>query len=113
MLFIRFSDREPAFLPYVGIFALKRLLFRKSVFTKTAYGANPIFGDVFPLSAGSDAAIRIAESFVVNVSARTNVFHIAHSLFSEISVQKTFERFAVARFVASHFVYGVVDSVET
>ena len=57
-------------------FALKRLLFRKSVFIKTAYGANPVFGDVFPLSAGSDAATRIAESFVVDVYARTNVFRM-------------------------------------
>ena len=55
---------------------MKRLLFRKSVFIKTAYGANPIFGDVFPLSAGSDAVFGIAESFVVNVSARTNVFRM-------------------------------------
>ena len=55
---------------------MKRLLFRKSVFIKTAYGANPIFGNVFPLSAGSDAVFGIAESFVVNVSARTNVFRM-------------------------------------
>ena len=55
---------------------MKRLLFRKSVFIKTAYGANPVFGDVFPLSAGSDAAIQIVESFVVDVYARTNVFRM-------------------------------------
>ena len=66
---------------------MKRLLFRKSVFSKTAYGANEIFGDVFPLSAGSDAVFGIAESLVVNVSARTNVFHNAYSLFIKISVE--------------------------
>ena len=55
---------------------MKRLLFRKSVFIKTAYGANPIFGDVFPLSSGCDAVFGIAESFVVNVSARANVFRM-------------------------------------
>ena len=41
------------------------------------------------------------------------IFHNRNLLLAEISVQKTFERFAVARFVASHFVYGVVNSVET
>ncbi len=73
--------------PQAGIFTSKELFFLKSVFIKTADGANPVFGDVFPLSSGSNSAIRIAESFVVNVSARTNVFHIALSLFSEISVE--------------------------
>ena len=55
---------------------MKRLLFRKSVFIKTAYGANPVFVDVFPLSAGSNAVFGISESFVVNVSARTNIFRM-------------------------------------
>ena len=55
---------------------MKGLLFRKSVFSKTAYGANPVFGDVFPLGSGSDSVFGIAESFVVNVSARTNVFRM-------------------------------------
>ena len=49
----------------------------KSVLAEAAYGANPIFRDIFPRGAGSDAAVGIAKSGVIDVSARA--FVLRHS----------------------------------
>jgi len=54
----------------------------KKAFRSAANRADPIFGNIFPASAGSNAAVGIAFGFVVNVFAfHTGVFFIVrHSI---------------------------------
>ena len=50
------------------------LLLFKSVFAQTADGADPIFGNVFPGSAGGHTVIGIADSGIVFIAAGAGVF---------------------------------------
>ena len=47
----------------------------KDVFAEAANGALEVFGNFFPRRTGSDAVIGIAESRIVFITTRTNVFH--------------------------------------
>ncbi len=62
----------PASVPYQGA---RSVNFFELVFAYSADGANPIVGDVFKFSSGSDAAIGVANRGVINPIANfTDVF---------------------------------------
>ena len=42
-------------------------------------GADPIFGDIFPGGAGSDAAVGIADGGVIDIAAGADILHGAVS----------------------------------
>ena len=95
----------------------------KSILTQSANGTDPILADILPFGSGSDSVFRIADFGNVFVSAGTNVFYhncllcrkirrSKLSLFTEISSEQALEASAVPGFVLSHFVNGVMDSVE-
>ena len=58
------------------MYAICCLLFGELILTDAAERAEPIFGNIFPSGAGSNAIFGIAEFGVVNITAKiTNVLH--------------------------------------
>ncbi len=53
---------------------LVSLFLLKGIFSERADGAYPIFGNIFPCSAGSNSVVGITDRRVVNIPARTNKF---------------------------------------
>ena len=47
----------------------------KGILAKSASGADPIFGNILPGRARSDAVFRVAQSGVIDIAAGTFVFH--------------------------------------
>ena len=47
----------------------------KGILAKSAGGADPIFGNILPGRARSDAVFRVAQCGIVNIAAGTFVFH--------------------------------------
>ena len=87
-----------------------RLLRLEHILAQTANRANPILGDIFPLSAGSDSAIGVANSRVINIATGANVLFqdfilLSHKYYAqlllEISVQQTLESLTVSCLVAA------------
>lgn len=90
----------------------------KGILGQPTYGAYPILGDILPRSAGSNAAIGIALSRIVDVSA--GAFVLSHGksllifkkcLLAEVTVQQAFESLAMASLITSHLMHGVVNGI--
>ena len=47
----------------------------KGILAKSASGADPIFGNILPGRARSDAVFRVAQSGVIDIAAGALVFH--------------------------------------
>ena len=47
----------------------------KDILAKSADGADPILGDIFPRRTGGDAAVRIAEGRIINIAAGALILH--------------------------------------
>lgn len=95
---------------------LNFLLLLKHIFTEPANRAKEIFGEVFPLCSRRYPVVRVAQSFVVDISAGTYIFHFVflrfYKLFAEIAVQKSLKSLTVSGFVACHLVHGIVYCVK-
>ena len=53
----------------------KLIFFRKGVFTQTAYGANPVLGNILPRGSGSYAVIGISHCGIVNIATGAYIFY--------------------------------------
>ena len=70
------TDRIKKTPPAMPVAFLLRLFFGEHILTHGAEGAQEVFGDIFPLSAGSNAAFGVAKGLVVFPAANvTNIFH--------------------------------------
>ena len=79
-----------------GLVASSELFCRcKGVLTKAAYRANPILGNIFPCSAGCDAAVRIADYRIVNVGTGAFILHYGISSFKGSAVQHARKLYAL------------------
>ena len=67
-----------------GAFSL--VFFAELIFTYAAQRTRKVFGKIFPLCAGGNAVIGIADGFVIDISA--NIANIFHFIFSshELSI---------------------------
>ena len=96
-----------SFLTGVGTFppfAIQSILNNlKCVLAKTANGASPVIGDIFPLGAGSNSAIGVALRRVVNIAAGANVLFHCHILLKllEVTVEESLKCLAVTSLVLS------------
>ena len=70
------KNRPEAVLP-AGLFI--HSLGGEHVLAQAADGADPIFGDIFPGGAGSDAAVGIADGGVIDIAAGADILHGAVS----------------------------------
>ena len=65
---------------------LSILLLREAILAHTAEGAHEIFGNVFPLGTGSNAAFFVAFLFVINPS--TNIANVSHFKIPPITIYR-------------------------
>ena len=70
---------------------LKMVLFSrgKSILSQAADGANPVFRDIFPGSAGSDSAFGIAGFGIIDITAGAFVLHGDASFLIDIGGNRT------------------------
>ena len=72
------ASRKRKKLPQGGSRGHRGSGFRKSVFSETADGADPVIRDILERGAGSDAAVRIADFGVIDITAGAFVLHDIH-----------------------------------